>query len=264
MEANEECDGGIRRKRTGNIEMAKAKQKMVYLNPHFRVKEYDWGVFIGPSAGETAPDFAVRDLDGNERSLADYRGKWVVLETASATCSMYTKNIPGMKGVRAEFPDVEFLVIYVREAHPGERLGQHKTDEDKLAAAKLLPTRYDEDRPILIDKLNGDMHRAYGMMPNVIYVINPEGVVHYRCNWAMVDPLREALADRDHLHTMENADMKKLKASRGMAIAIRTMWTGGIIALWDFVIATPALIRRHKMVDEYYAKHGKFEQQPSR
>jgi len=44
--------------------------------------------------------------------------------------------------------------------------------------------------------------------------------------------------------------------------AVRTMWTGGILALWDFVIALPKLAKRHKLVDEYYAKHGRFKQQP--
>ncbi|MFQ5660061.1 MAG: deiodinase-like protein [Gammaproteobacteria bacterium] len=244
--------------------MAEKKQKMVYLAPRFRVKEYDWGVFVGPAAGEKAPDFTVTDQDGNEVKLSDYLGRWVVLETGSVTCSMYAKNIPGMKVLRKEFPDVEFLLIYVREAHPGERTGQHKSFEEKLAASKRLPGRYHEDRKILIDTLNGDMHRAYGVMPNVVYVIRPDGIVHYRCNWATVDGVREALSDREHLHTYENADMNKLKASRGFFTILKTMWAGGFLAFWDFLIATPALIRRHKMVDAYYAKHGRFQNQPSK
>lgn len=243
--------------------MAKQPKKMVYLAPRFRVKEYDWGVFVGPRAGEPAKDFTLVDFDGNEVKLSDYRGKWVVIETGSATCSMYVKNIEGMHQLRDEFPDVEFLVVYVREAHPGERLHQHKNFEEKKKAAHLLPKKYGEDRPILIDTLNGDMHRAYGVMPNVVYIINPDGVVHYRCNWATVDGVREALADRARLHRYENADMNKLKASRGMLTALWVMWTGGIVALWDFFIATPKLMRRHKMVDEYYEKHGRFQNTPN-
>ncbi len=45
-----------------------------------------------------------------------------------------------------------------------------------------------------------------------------------------------------------------------MLIALRTMWTGGFLALWDFVVALPRLARRHKLVDDYYQKHGKFNQ----
>lgn len=241
----------------------KAPKKMVYLNPRFTVKEYDWGVFVGPRAGEPAKDFTLTDFNGNEIRLSAYKGKWVVLETASATCSMYVKNIEGMRQLREEFPDVEFLLVYVREAHPGERLGQHKSFDEKFEAAHLLPSKYKEDRKVLIDTLDGDMHRAYGVMPNVVYIIRPDGTVHYRCNWATVDGVREALADRTRLHTHENADMHKLKASRGLFTALKVMWTGGAVALWDFFVATPKLLHRHKMVDEYYDKHGRFQNTPN-
>lgn len=233
-------------------------QKMIYNQPRFTVKQYDWDLFKGPRAGEEAQDFTLTAQDGSNVKLSDFRGKWVVIETGSATCSMYTKNIPGMLALRKEFPDVAFLVVYVREAHPGERLSQHKSFEEKKQAATLLAPRYGEERPVYIDAYEGDMHKSYGGMPNIVYVINPEGKVHYRCNWATVDGVREALSDRSRLHTVENADMHKLKASRGMMVALRTMWTGGLLALWDFVIATPKLLKRHKLVDDYYNKHGKF------
>ena len=101
----------------------------------------------------------------------------------------------------------------------------------------------------------------YGMKPNLIYVIRPDGVVHYRCDWAHVSGLKDALEERDNLHPIEHADMKNLHASRGMGIAIRTMWTGGIIALWDFFAAMPQLARRHKLEDAYYSEHGRFKNQ---
>ncbi len=236
--------------------------KMVYNRPRFTVMQYDWDVFKGPRAGEEAIDFPFTDLDGNDVKLSDYRGKWVVLETGSSTCSMYTKNIPGMKTLRAQHPDVEFIVVYVREAHPGERRHQHQSFDEKMSAAHTLESRYDEDRPILVDQLSGKFHITYGAMPNIVYVINPDGIVHYRCNWATVDGLAAALADRENIDSQEHADMHKLQASRGMWVALRTMWTGGIVALWDFVIALPKLAKRHKLVDEYYAQHGRFKQQP--
>ena len=242
-----------------------AKPKMVYNSPRFKVKQYDWDVFVGPAAGEPAIDATLNDLDtGKEVKLSDFKGKWLVLETGSSTCSMYTKNIPDMESIEKDFPDVEFALIYVREAHPGERLHQHQDFNEKLAAARLLKPRYGEHRRILVDSMEGGYHLKYGAMPNTIYVIRPDFTVHYRCNWATADALREALTDRDNLHTQENADVKSLKASRGMYTSLRTMWTGGLLALWDFVVAGPALARRHKLVDDYYTKHGKFKQQPSK
>lgn len=233
-----------------------------YNNARFKIKLYDSDLFVGPAAGDVAPDFTVTDLETNAPvRLSDFTDKWVVIETGSSTCSMYTKNIPGMETLRAEYADVEFLVIYVREAHPGERLHQHKNLDDKIAAARLLQPRYNENRRILVDSHAGDFHRMYGMKPNVIYVVRPDGTVHYRCDWAHVDGLREALDDRTRRHTREHADMKKLHATRGMGIAIRTMWTGGLIALWDFFMAGSELVKRHKLEDGYYREHGSFKNQ---
>ena len=228
------------------------------------VKQYDWDVFVGPAAGEEVGDYNFTDLDGKEVKLSDYRGKWAVLETGSSTCSMYSKNIPDMKDVAAKYPDVEFLLIYVREAHPGERLHQHRSFDEKLTAAKLVAPRYSESRRVLVDSYDGAYHRAHGAMPNTVYVIRPDGIVHYRCNWATPEAISESLADREHFHTVENADVHSLKASRGLYTSLRTMWTGGFIALWDFVKSGPQLAKRHKLVDEYYSEHGKFKQQPSR
>jgi len=245
-----------------NIKEGNLADTPPYNNPRFKIKLYDWDLFKGPAAGDAAPDFTVTDLDsGTEVSLSDFKGKWVAIETGSSTCSMYTKNIPGMEALRAEHADVEFLVIYVREAHPGERLHQHKTFAEKTAAAKLLKPRYKENRRVLVDSHDGDFHQQYGMKPNVIYVIRPDGSVHYRCDWAHEDGLKEALENREQLHTLEHADIDKLHAARGMGITLRTMWTGGIIALWDFFAAGPELVKRHKFEDEYYRKHGRFRNQ---
>lgn len=244
--------------------MSAPQQPMIYNNPRFRVVDYNFDTFIGPAAGEKFKDFTLTDLEtGKPVKLSDYAGKWLVIETGSATCSMYTKDIEDMKKMRAEFPDVEFVLVYVREAHPGERLGPHKSMDEKIAAARLLGPRYGEHRRILVDGLNGEFHRAYGAMPDIVYIIRPDGTVHYRCNWATPQGIREALTDRANFHRLENADMHAINASRAKFNMIRTMWTGGIVALFDFVKALPLLAAKHAKVDAYYAKHGRFKNQPA-
>jgi len=243
--------------------MTEQPPPMPYNAPRFKVRQYNFDEFIGPAAGDAAPDAAFTDLEtGEDVKLSDFRGKWVVIETGSSTCSMYTKNVPDMEAVVKQFPDVEFLLVYVREAHPGERLGAHKSMDDKMKAARNLKPRYGEHRRIVVDNLDGDFHRAYGAMPNVVYVIRPDGTVHYRCNWAAVQLVKEALEDREHLHTLENADLLALRATRKKMHMIRTMWTGGFIALWDFMKNAPYVVAKHKMVDDYYKKHGRFRNQP--
>ena len=87
--------------------MTEQTQPMVYNNSRFRVGDYNFDMFIGPAAGEQFKDFALTDLDsGKEVKISDFTGKWLVIETASSTCSMYTKNIKTMKDVVSGFPDV--------------------------------------------------------------------------------------------------------------------------------------------------------------
>lgn len=234
-----------------------------YNKKRFKILDYNFDLFVGPHAGEPAKDFELTDLDtGKKVTLANFKGKWLVIETGSSTCSMYTKNIPDMEEVIKEFPEVEFVLVYVREAHPGERLGAHQSIEEKMAAASLVKPRYGENRRVLVDNLNGDFHQSYGAMPNVVYIVRPDGTIHYRCNWTAVQLVREALLDRENLHTLENADLLALRATRKKFHMIRTMWTGGFIALYDFLKGAPHVIAKHKKVDAYYAKHGRFKNQP--
>src|SRR5207253_6875958 len=77
----------------------------------------------GPAPGSRAPDFTGRTLDGDKLTLSDFRGeKNVVLTFGSATCPMTAGSIAGVNELYDEFAgdDVEFLFVYVREAHPGD------------------------------------------------------------------------------------------------------------------------------------------------
>ncbi len=96
-------------------------------------------------------------------------------------------------------------------------------------------------------------------MPNVVYIIRPDGTVHYRCNWAAPAEIRAALNDRTNFHYDENADMETIQASRGKFNMIRTMWSGGLVALFDFARNLPPMIAKHAKADAYYKKHGRFK-----
>jgi glutathione peroxidase-family protein len=219
--------------------------KTTYNYKRYKMSEYELGVFPGAKAGEIADNFTLRDQDGSEVSLEQYRGKWVVLETGSITCSMYVKNISGIKKLEAKYPDVEFLLIYVREAHPGARLGPHETDQQKLEMAEKLREFYGEHRKILVDNVDGDMHKAYGELPNMVYVINPDGKVIYRCNWAFPKYIDKVLANRDQLHTKEY--MAIITAAPWVMIPV--VLRGGWDALWDLLIALPMITIAHLKAD---------------
>jgi hypothetical protein len=75
------------------------------------------------------------------------------------------------------------VFVYTREAHPGEDVPRHDSFEDKLACAALLRDETGIGRDILVDDLDGTVHRAYGLMPNMTWVIGRDGRVAYKANW---------------------------------------------------------------------------------
>ena len=75
------------------------------------------------------------------------------------------------------------MFIYTREAHPGEHVGHHATFEDKLANARLLRDEVGIRRRILVDDLGGTLHRAYGILPNMTWVIGRGGRILYKADW---------------------------------------------------------------------------------
>ena len=87
------------------------------------------------------------------------------------------------------------MFIYTREAHPGENVPGHDSFERKLACAKLLREEAGIGRDILVDDLDGTVHRAYGLMPNMTWVIDRGGRVVYKANWTGAANV-EAFLDR--------------------------------------------------------------------
>ena len=218
---------------------------MDYNYKRFSPSNYEYGEFAGPKAGEQMRDFALQSLDGKEVKLSDYSGKWVVIETASLTCPMFVKNINPIKTLIPKYPDVEFLVVYVREAHPGSRTGPHESMDKKIALAERTMKEYGDIRPVLVDNLAGDMHRAYGSFPNMVYIVNPEGQVVYRCDWSYAHLIERVLKDRPNLNHRE----RKRIITAVPWIMVPVILKGGWDALMDQCIALPRMIWGHLKAD---------------
>jgi len=87
------------------------------------------------------------------------------------------------------------VFIYTREAHPGENVPCHDSYQHKLGCAALLRDEAGIGRDILVDDLAGTVHRAYGLMPNMTWVIDRGGRVAYKANWTSAANV-EAFLDR--------------------------------------------------------------------
>ena len=136
-----------------------------------------------PEPGDEAPGFELRSLTGELVKLSDFKNsRNVVVTFGSATCPQTAASIGGLRSLSREFPvsEVEFLFIYVREAHPGVELPPHHSMEDKARAAMLLRDQEQIDFPILIDELGGEVHRRYGALSNASFIVDKSGRVAYR------------------------------------------------------------------------------------
>jgi len=79
---------------------------------------------------------------------------------------------------------VAFVSVYVREAHPGERYPHHTNDVQKWTHARDWVAQDPIPWTVAVDTLEGVTHRAYGPLPNSIYLVDRGGHVAFRALWA--------------------------------------------------------------------------------
>ena len=199
----------------------------------------------GIEAGERAPDFEARTLDGDKVQLSDFEGeKNVVLTFGSATDPMTAASIEGMNELFDDYngEDVQFLFVYAREAQPGERLPAHKSMDDKIHAAEVLREEEEVEMPIVVDDLKGSIHKKYSKLPNPTFLIDKSGRVAFRCLWTRPDVVEDALEELlerqesrgvDHaiVHGGEDATMPKIAP---LLHAHRALERGGQDAIDNF------------------------------
>ena len=179
------------------------------------------GSKLGPRPGERAPSFEGITLDGQHFALKNLRGaRNLVLTFGCATCPSTAASIRGLNDLYRAFnsghfdsgfdsdSDTEFLFVYVREAHPGERTPAHASLDDKCRSAVLFRHQEHLNLPILVDDLDGRIHRSYGGMPNSTFLIERSGRVAYRSSWTNPKKIRAALEEL--LQTQELFEAEKL------------------------------------------------------
>lgn len=155
--------------------------------------------------GAPAPEFEATALDGSLVRLSDFHGKrHVVIMTGAITSPMCAFEVPAFNRMQEEFAtkQISFFLLYTRESHPAENYAAHAGFEQKLSYARDLQRLEDVRFPILVDHLDGRIHRAYGVWPNALFVIHKDGRLMFRSNMANDRELRQFLAD---LLAAENA-----------------------------------------------------------
>lgn len=122
--------------------------------------------------GEAAPGFALTDLEGEEHSLADYRGKLVVLEWINPACPFSERHAREKTMLRLA-DEHEIVWLAVNSTNPEHR--------DYLEPAEHLAYngKYSIDYPVLYD-LSGEVGQAYDAKTTPhMYIIDQEGTLLY-------------------------------------------------------------------------------------
>jgi peroxiredoxin len=201
--------------------------------------------FSGPDPGDRAPDFKAATLEGETLRLGDFRSKKnVLLVFGSATCPMTAASIGRLNELYDRFrgDDIEFIFIYVREAHPGERIRAHRSNSEKQDAAHALRDEEDIAMPIAVDDLRGSIHRKYSGLPSAAFLVDRSGRVAFRSMWARpegieaaIERLLQAQHERgvDHVVVNGGQDLTKPLSYRALS-SYRALERGGERALQEF------------------------------
>jgi hypothetical protein len=121
----------------------------------------------------------------------------LLLVFGSLSCPVTESAAPGLVQLYRDFGNtLHFVLVNVREAHPGARVPQPKTASTKLAHAAELKARHHIPFEVAADDIDGTTHRKFGGRPNSAFVISPAGLILFRAQWANeTAAISEALED---------------------------------------------------------------------
>ncbi len=125
------------------------------------------------AVGQAAPDFSLPDLDGQTHTLAEYRGKVVVLEWINPGCpfSHRTAEEGVMIDTLARHPGVVWLGI--------NSTAKSRGDYRSPAEHKKYDARYNITYPVLYDTA-GTVGHAYGATTTPhMFVVDEQGKLIY-------------------------------------------------------------------------------------
>ena len=129
-----------------------------------------------PSVGQAAPNFRAIDVNGKPVSLADFKGKYVVLEWNNPGCPFVQKHYDSgnMQSLQKRFgaDNVAWLAIN----------STSENSSDYMPPAKLAGwfKQHNAAPSVVLMDSKGDVGRAFGarVTPHM-YVIDPNGTLVY-------------------------------------------------------------------------------------
>ncbi len=127
--------------------------------------------------GSIAPDFKLSDSNGKIHTLADYKGKHVVLEWTNHLCPFVKKYYDhgDMQAIQKKFTKKDVVWLSIISSAP-EKQGHVNNDE----ANKLINDRNCSPTAVLLDS-SGTVGKKYRAKTTPhMYLINPDGILVYQ------------------------------------------------------------------------------------
>jgi peroxiredoxin len=134
-------------------------------------------VFAQVTSNEPAPDFKLTDTKGQEHSLSDYKGKFVVLEWVNYDCPFVKKHYDSqnMQELQAQYTAQDVVWLSVNSSAEGKQGNFSPTEIDaKIAQLKAQPSAYLLDTDGAVGKLYGAQTTPH------MFVIDPNGTLVYQ------------------------------------------------------------------------------------
>lgn len=159
----------------------------------------------GLQEGDTASDFTLYDLNGNDFNLSQkLSSRPVLLVAGSYTCPVFRNKVAAINNIYTLYGgQIEVAIIYTPEAHPdidtSVYFGYVNTGAANIAAGILYrqPVTYGERKdvvsdmlgamnilaPVYIDGPCNNWWSHYGPAPNNAYLIDTNGIVFAKHGW---------------------------------------------------------------------------------
>lgn len=198
-----------------------------------------------PGPGDEIPLFDLPTTDGGRFSNATIaaRGRPVVLVFGSLTCPVTESAGAGLVTLHGKYGDaVDFVVVNVREAHPGANVRQPRLADEKMQHARALENHHGFVFPVAVDDIDGSVHRAFGTRPSSGYLIDATGKILFRAHWsnslaALEEAVRAVHAGRAPQRSTAGQTVRALARMAGYAdVSLRAAGRG---AMRDFWLAAP-------------------------
>ena len=122
--------------------------------------------------GKPAPEFSLMDLDGETRTMDDYKGKLLILDFFTTGCVYCVTEMPDLMALQEEYPE-ELTVVLVNIGQDEETVQQFM-EEKGITLPVLFDQRgelaveynfYGTPAHAFIDEEGNYLGRVMGMMP---------------------------------------------------------------------------------------------------